>query len=342
MTTWRYAELLARGLSPNQIRDRVRTGALHRVTRGTYVSGGQPSFVDRLHAVRQVLPPDTVFGFHTAARLYGFGVVPTGRIHVISPTGRPVPQISGVVGHQAVLPLLPVEVAGLPCAAPERVIVDLARICSRIDALAVVDAALRARASTPSALAGELALHDGLRGVRQAREDRPGMRLRLAVRVQEVGDCAPVPNAAVDIWHCDAGGLYSGFESASTGSGGPPGRGGTGPTDDEIYLRGAQVTNADGIVEFVTIYPGWYRGRTVHIHTKVHLDTSTTLTTQLYFDEAVSAQVYATGPYSSRTGRDTTNDRDGVMRSGGDTPPMLTLSRDGDGYLGLITIGVDR
>ncbi|MEV0732814.1 intradiol ring-cleavage dioxygenase [Polymorphospora sp. NPDC050346] len=174
------------------------------------------------------------------------------------------------------------------------------------------------------------------------REDRPGMRLRLAVRVREVGDCAPVPNAAVDIWHCDAGGLYSGFESASTGSGGPPGRGGTGRTDDEIYLRGAQVTNADGIVEFVTVYPGWYRGRTVHIHTKVHLDTSTTLTTQFYFDEAVSAQVYATEPYSSHAGRDTTNERDGVMRSGGDPPPMLTLSRDGDGYLGLITIGVDR
>lgn len=181
------------------------------------------------------------------------------------------------------------------------------------------------------------------------REDRPGMRLRLAVRVQEVGDCAPVPNAAVDIWHCDAGGIYSGYESASTGAGGQSGRssagqpgGGNTPTDDEIYLRGAQVTNADGIVEFVTVYPGWYRGRTVHIHTKVHLDTSTTLTTQFYFDEAVSAVVYATGPYSTHTGRDTSNDRDGIMQSGGGTVPMLTLSKDGDGYLGLITVGVDR
>lgn len=208
MTTWRYAELLARGLSPNQIRDRVRTGALHRVTRGTYVSGGQPSFVDRLHAVRQVLPPDTVFGFHTAARLYGFGVVPTGRIHVISPTGRPVPQISGVVGHQAVLPLLPVEVAGLPCAAPERVIVDLARICSRIDALAVVDAALRARASTPSALAGELALHDGLRGVRQAREvvplgdPRPECRQESQLRMILLDGGLPAPEP--QLWVFDA------------------------------------------------------------------------------------------------------------------------------------------
>ncbi|MEV7231474.1 type IV toxin-antitoxin system AbiEi family antitoxin domain-containing protein [Polymorphospora sp. NPDC051019] len=173
MTTWRYADLLARGLSPNQIQDRVRAGALHRISRGTYVSGGPPSFTNRLHAVRQVLPPDTVFGFHTAARLYGFDVVPTDRIHVVSPTGRPVPQINGVVGHQAVLPLIPVEMAGLPCAAPERVVVDLARTCSRIDALAVVDAALRAQASTPSALATEVTRHDGLRGVRQAREVVP-------------------------------------------------------------------------------------------------------------------------------------------------------------------------
>jgi protocatechuate 3,4-dioxygenase beta subunit len=149
----------------------------------------------------------------------------------------------------------------------------------------------------------------------------------------------------VDIWHCDAGGVYSGFESASTAGGQPagrPGGGGSSRTDQEIYLRGAQVTNADGIVEFVTIYPGWYRGRTVHIHTKVHLDTSTTLTTQLYFDDAVSATVYETEPYSTHAGRDTTNARDGVMRTGGGTPPMLTLSTDGDGYLGLITISVDR
>jgi protocatechuate 3,4-dioxygenase beta subunit len=175
------------------------------------------------------------------------------------------------------------------------------------------------------------------------REDRPGVRLRLAIRVQEVGDCAPVRNAAVDIWHCDAGGVYSGFESASTGGGRPAGPpGGNGRTDEEIYLRGAQVTNADGIVEFVTIYPGWYRGRTVHIHTKVHLDAGTTLTTQLYFDDGVSATVYQTAPYSTHAGRDTTNTSDGVLRGVGGTPPMLTLSTDGDGYLGLITIGVDR
>ena len=102
------------------------------------------------------------------------------------------------------------------------------------------------------------------------REDREGTRLRLAIRVRDADSCEPLKNAVVDLWHCDALGSYSGFEAASGG-----GPGGGGRTDDEKYLRGAQVTNADGIVEFVTVYPGWYQGRTVHIHGKVHVDNQT-------------------------------------------------------------------
>ena len=85
------------------------------------------------------------------------------------------------------------------------------------------------------------------------------------------------------------------------------------PTDDETYLRGAQATNADGIVEFKTVYPGWYSGRTVHIHAKVHLDKQTVLTTQLFFDESVNEAVYKRKPYSQRTGRDMFNDNDGIF-----------------------------
>lgn len=160
------------------------------------------------------------------------------------------------------------------------------------------------------------------------REDRSGTTLRVAVRVQDAEACTPIENAVVDIWHCDAGGLYSGFEAASFGVGNQ--------TDEETYLRGAQVTNSEGIVQFVTVYPGWYRGRTVHIHAKVHLDSSTLLTTQFYFDEAVTDAVYALDPHSEHTGRDTFNDGDGIFDSG----TVLTLSKDGEGYLGVISLGV--
>ena len=168
------------------------------------------------------------------------------------------------------------------------------------------------------------------------REDREGVPLRLAIRVRGERSCEPLRNAVVDIWHCDAGGLYSGFEAASTGGPGAGPGGGGGPTDEERYLRGAQVTNADGIVEFKTIYPGWYPGRTVHIHAKVHLNRRELLTTQLNFDDAVSAAVFRRAPYSARTGRDTFNEDDAIF----DERTLLKLRREGDGYLGVISFDV--
>lgn len=162
------------------------------------------------------------------------------------------------------------------------------------------------------------------------REDRKGTALRVGIRVRGLESCEPIANAVVDVWHCDAQGVYSGFEAASQG--GPGG----GRSDDETYLRGAQVTNADGIVEFTTVYPGRYPGRTTHIHTKVHVDNSTVLTSQLYFGEDVSARVYANEPYGS--GGDTLNESDGIY-----APELeLTLSEDGDGWLGLITFDVQQ
>jgi protocatechuate 3,4-dioxygenase beta subunit len=164
-------------------------------------------------------------------------------------------------------------------------------------------------------------------------EDRDGTPLRLGVRVQDADGCAAISNAVVDIWHCDAAGLYSGFESASLGGAARSGR-----TDSQTYLRGAQVTNTDGIVEFRTVYPGAYPGRTVHIHAKVHLDSATLLTTQLYFDETSNDAVFATAPYSTEEQRDTFNDTDGFF----DPQTVLTVSTVQGGYLGVITIGVDR
>ena len=99
------------------------------------------------------------------------------------------------------------------------------------------------------------------------------------------------------------------------------------------------MTNADGIAEFLTIYPGWYQGRTVHIHVKVHLDAATLVTSQLFFDDALSDMVYATeAPYTQHTGRTTTNADDGIFSA----DMVLTTSAQAEGYLGLITLNVQR
>lgn len=152
------------------------------------------------------------------------------------------------------------------------------------------------------------------------REDREGRPLRLAFRVRDAESCEPIANAVVDIWHCDAGGVYSGFDAG----------------EGERFLRGAQVTNREGIVEFLTIYPGWYPGRTPHIHAKVHLDRRTVLTTQVYFDDEASDRVYAKAPYAP--GRDATNGGDGIF----DESLLLTLREDGDGHLGALGFDVER
>jgi protocatechuate 3,4-dioxygenase beta subunit len=167
------------------------------------------------------------------------------------------------------------------------------------------------------------------------REDREGTLLRLGVRVRDAESCEAIENAIVDVWHCDALGIYSGFESASMGG---PGGGGSGPADEETYLRGAQATNSDGIAEFKTVYPGWYRGRTTHIHLKVHLDKQTLLTSQLFTTREFDDIVYARAPYSQDTGRDTYNETDGIYAESAE----LTLSEDGDAVRGLITLDVQR
>jgi protocatechuate 3,4-dioxygenase beta subunit len=212
------------------------------------------------------------------------------------------------------------------------------------------------------------------------REDKQGQRLRLAFKVVNGGGCQPVPDAVVEIWHCDAVGLYSGAESLSGvggagipsggppasgrpgGSDGGPSRGGTPPsggatsslspsggagagggagalvpTDDKRYLRGAQVTNINGIVTFVTIWPGWYHGRTVHVHVMVHLNDRRVLTSQVMFDDTFNARVFSAAPYNARTGRDTFNNNDTVYQES----MLVNVVKDGDGYLGAIVLAVE-
>jgi protocatechuate 3,4-dioxygenase beta subunit len=101
-------------------------------------------------------------------------------------------------------------------------------------------------------------------------EGQAGIPFNLSITVKDITSCLPITNAFVDIWHCNATGAYSGFGGNSgAGQGGPGGMGGSGPSTNETFLRGIAVTDSNGVATFETIQPGWYQGRTPHIHIKV-------------------------------------------------------------------------
>lgn len=164
---------------------------------------------------------------------------------------------------------------------------------------------------------------------------RPGVPLRLVFNVYSVASnaCNLLSGATVDIWHCDALGSYSDVKDN-------PGE--FGDTRGKKFLRGYQVTDAGGKVEFQTIYPGWYRGRNVHIHYMIRTNPTSEVghefTSQLFFDEAVTDQIYSQAPYAQKGRRDTTNDSDGIYRRGG-TDLMLQLTKDAQGYVGMYKVG---
>jgi protocatechuate 3,4-dioxygenase beta subunit len=159
---------------------------------------------------------------------------------------------------------------------------------------------------------------------RNITEDRPGTPLSLHLTVVSVSSCKPIAGAKVDVWHADASGVYSGVQG-NTGT----------------FMRGIQPTNAKGLALFDTVYPGWYTGRAVHIHVKVHLGGNVVHTGQLFFPDTLTDAVYAKSPYSSRPSRDTRNANDSIFRNGG-SRSMLHLTRSGSGYVGAIVLGVHR
>ena len=171
---------------------------------------------------------------------------------------------------------------------------------------------------------------------RDVTEDRPGVLLGLGLELGTV-DGAQLAGGTVEIWHCDAAGRYSGFpppdpsvvRTAATAVR-------TAYLAEQTFLRGTQTTDQDGRVEFRTIYPGWYPGRTVHIHVIVRA-SGATFTSQLYFPEPVTDAVFVRPPYVQRPGRDTTNATDEIFPTGGE-PAVLDLEPSGDGYLAAITL----
>ena len=167
-------------------------------------------------------------------------------------------------------------------------------------------------------------------------EDREGVPLQLGIRLAHVRTRAP-REAIVEIWQCDALGRYSGFpppDSSAVVTAATAPR--TEYLSDQTFLRGRQRTDPHGIVEFHTIYPGWYPGRTVHIHLMVHTE-GRVLTSQLYFPDEISEQVLARAPYAARPGRDTSNASDTIFPTGGD-PAVLDVIPTGDGYRAAICL----
>ncbi len=167
-------------------------------------------------------------------------------------------------------------------------------------------------------------------------EVKDGVPISLQLMVSQVGgeSCAPLAGAMVDIWQCDALGVYSDVNDPGFS------------TLGQKFLRGAQTTDENGTVQFTIIYPGWYRGRTVHTHFKVRTSPDAAsgyeFTSQLFYDDALTDIVHAQPPYAAKGMRDTRNSDDGIYQNGGDQLLLdLQPNEDGTGYSASFHVGVD-
>jgi protocatechuate 3,4-dioxygenase beta subunit len=157
---------------------------------------------------------------------------------------------------------------------------------------------------------------------------KDGLPLILKINVSQVGNdaCTPLSDAQVDVWHCDALGVYSDAQDPSFN------------TKGKKFLRGYQLTNPNGLAQFTTIYPGWYQGRTVHIHFKIRIK-GYEFTSQLFFDDSLSDQVFAQMPYSQKGQRTTKNQNDGIYQNGG-RQLLLNVTQGKDSYTAVFDIGL--
>jgi protocatechuate 3,4-dioxygenase beta subunit len=163
-----------------------------------------------------------------------------------------------------------------------------------------------------------------------------GTPLELTFNVARISGsaCTPLTGAYLDVWHCDAAGVYS-DETANNSAG-------------RKFLRGYQITDANGVAKFTTVYPGWYSGRAVHIHFKLRLFAGATrtyeFTSQFFFDESLTTSVHASSPYSSRGRRNTLNSNDGIyngLSSAQKSALTLSTTQSGSGYAGVINLTVN-
>jgi protocatechuate 3,4-dioxygenase beta subunit len=197
-------------------------------------------------------------------------------------------------------------------------------------------------ALTPQSVEGPYFISGAL--LRQdIREDRAGIPLELRLQVVDIDHgCRPLPQAVVNIWHCDAEGSYSGYTGmdshATLPSGPPPG---PMPGDGTRFLRGIQLSDPQGGVIFRTIYPGWYTGRAVHIHVKIHLNEHELITTQLYFPQELSDRIHSeTEPYKKFGPDPTRNATDHIYQADGGA--LLNIDDAKTGMVATAVLGVKR
>jgi protocatechuate 3,4-dioxygenase beta subunit len=164
---------------------------------------------------------------------------------------------------------------------------------------------------------------------------KAGALLALTFNVSRASSsaCEPLADAVVDVWHCDALGVYSDVSDAGFN------------TVGKKFLRGYQVTGSDGVARFTTIYPGWYQGRAVHLHFKIRSAASASsayeFTSQLFFDDSLTDQVHAQQPYAAKGQRDLRNSGDGIYNQGG-SQLVLEVTQTSDGYAAGFNIALDN
>lgn len=165
---------------------------------------------------------------------------------------------------------------------------------------------------------------------------KQGAFLALTLNVSSIakGSCTPLEGAIVDLWQCDAEGVYSDAVDRNF------------DTTGKKFLRGYQITDKNGMVKFTTIYPGWYPGRTVHIHYKIRSPKSAKspyeFVGQMYFDEGTSDRVYANPPYAGRGKRSVSNITDRIYNSDGGRQSMLVVTPVKDAYTGTFDVALDQ
>jgi protocatechuate 3,4-dioxygenase beta subunit len=165
---------------------------------------------------------------------------------------------------------------------------------------------------------------------------KPGAPLQLTFNISTLADaaCTPLAGALVDVWHCDHLGVYSDVSD--------PGF----DTVGKKFLRGYQITDARGVAQFTTVYPGWYQGRAVHIHFKIRSASSIRpgfeFTSQLFFDDALTDRVHAQQPYPAKGQRTVRNSRDGIFRRGGSQLLLSLTENNSGGYTGTFDVALQR